>query len=198
MGPGMAVKAAMPRHFSIVVFGLTQVVLDLEVLWHIVRHEYPLHTSLHTCVGSSAAAIALAVIGKPASQWIKRIWNRIVVKCHGADLAVNTHTTWTASLSAAFIGTLSHILLDSLFHPDIEPLQPWSPANRLRGVVDRHGVELLCIVLGVIGLAWFFGRELKRRKASHASHATASSNPDPDPPCLGASFRSHRAKPHRP
>ena len=32
MGPGMFVKAAMPRHFSIIVFGLTQIVLDLEAL----------------------------------------------------------------------------------------------------------------------------------------------------------------------
>jgi hypothetical protein len=27
MGPGMAVKAAFPRHFSIVVFGLTRISL---------------------------------------------------------------------------------------------------------------------------------------------------------------------------
>ena len=167
MGPGMFVKAAVPRHFSIVVFGLTQIALDLEVLWQLAHGHYPLHRFCHTYLGATVIACVLAVLGKPASQGIKTAWNRIAVKCRDADLTVKAHTTWTASLSAAFIGALSHIFLDSLFHPDIEPLQPWSAANCLRGAVNPHGVELVCFVLGVSGLLWFFGREIKKRKASN-------------------------------
>jgi len=167
MGPGMAVKAAIPRHFSIVVFGLTQISLDLEVAWHMSRHEYPFHTFWHTYLGASIIAAVLTVLGKPASQWIKTTWNGIAARCLDANLRVSTPTTWIASFSGASIGAYSHILLDSLFHPDIEPLQPWSPTNRFRGAVDPHGIELVCIVVGVIGLVWFFGRELKMRKANN-------------------------------
>jgi hypothetical protein len=169
----MAVKAVIPRYFSIVVFGLTQITLDLEAAWHMSRHEYPFHTFWHTYFGASLVAVGLTVLGKPASQWVKTAWNCIAAKCHYAILTVSTPTTWTASFSGAMIGTYSHILLDSLFHPDMEPLQPWSPANRFHGVVEPHGIELLCIVLGVVGLVWFFGRESKIKNADKASHATS-------------------------
>ena len=96
------------------------------------------------------------------------------------DLTVSVPTTWPASFSAAFTGAYSHILLDSLFHPDIEPLQPWSAANRLRGMVNPHGVEVVCIMLGVIGLAWFFGQERRMRKANKASDATSEPAPGAD------------------
>jgi hypothetical protein len=180
----MAVKAAIPRHFSIVVFGLTQIALDLEVAWHMSHHEYPFHTFWHTYLGATIIAAGLTVLGKPASQWIKTAWNRIAAKCRDAELTVPVPTTRVASFTGASIGAYSHILLDSLFHPDIEPLQPWSPTNGFRCIVDPHGVELVCIVLGVIGLVWFFGRELKMRKANKALHATSE-------PAPGAASSSH-------
>ena len=175
----MAVKAAMPRHFSIVVFGLTQIALDLEVLRHMARHEYPFHTFWHTYLGATIVAVALAAVGKPASQWIKAIWNRIAAKCRDADLTVSTPTTWTAAFTGASIGAYSHILLDSLFHPDITPMQPWSPINPLRGVVAPHAVEIVCVFMGIIGLVWFFGREQIRRKANKVSEDIDASAPNP-------------------
>lgn len=178
MGPGMVVKAAMPRHFSIVVFGLTQIALDLEVAWHMSRHEHPFHSFWHTYLGASIIAAGLTVLGKPVSQWIKTMWNRIAKRCADANLVVSTPTPWIASFSGAAVAAYSHLLLDGLYHPDIEPLLPWSPANRLRGTVDPHGVELMCVVLGVIGLAWFFGREVTMRKGSRALHAASEPAPD--------------------
>lgn len=173
MGPGMAVKAMMPRHFSIVVFSLTQIALDLEVLQHMMRHEYPFHTCWHTSLGATILAIGLAVIGKPTSQWIKAVWNRIVAGFCDMDLTVSTSTTWTASFTGAAIGACSHIVLDSLFHSDIEPMQPWSPANPLCGLVSPHSVEIACISLGIIGLVYFFGSEQIRRKANKMNDISA-------------------------
>jgi len=167
MGPGMAVKAVMPRHFSIVVFGLTQIALDLEVLLHLARHDYPLHTFWHTYLGATIIAALLTVLGKPTSQWIKAMWNRIAAKCRDADLMVPIPTTWLASLTGVLVGTYSHILLDSLFHSDIEPWQPWSASNPLRGMVNPYGVEVACVMLGVIGLGWFLYRERRKRKANN-------------------------------
>ena len=167
MGPGMAVKAAAPRHFSIVVFGLTQIGFDLEVLWHLAQWELPFHRFWHTYVGATIIAVLLTVLGKPASQWIKAVWNRIAAKCRDADLTVSIPTTWVASFTGAFVGAYGHILLDSLFHPDIQPLQPWSATNRLWGVVNPHDVEVVCVVLGIAGLVWFFERERRKRKANN-------------------------------
>ena len=65
MGPGMAVKAALPRHFSIVVFGLTQITVDLEVLWYLARWNPPLHRFWHTYLGATVVATVLALAGRP-------------------------------------------------------------------------------------------------------------------------------------
>ncbi len=175
IGPGMVIKAAVPRHFSIVVFGITQIALDLEVLWHLARHDYPLHTFWHTYLGATIIAALLTFLGKPTSQWIKAIWNRISAKCRDADLTVFVPTTWVASFTGAFAGAYSHILLDSLFHSDIEPLQPWSATNQLRNLVNPHGIDTLCIVLGISGLVWFCKRERRKRKANQEIQATAKS-----------------------
>lgn len=173
MGPGMFVKAAVPGHFSIVVFGLTQIALDLEVLWHMARNEYPFHTFCHTYVGATVIAAVLTVIGKPVSQWIKVVWNGIAARGRDVDLTVSVPTTWLASFTGASVGVYSHILLDSLFHPDIEPLQPWSVTNRFHGIVNPHGVEVVCVVLGIMGLVWFFGQERRKRKANQTSESIA-------------------------
>ena len=179
MGPGMVVKAAMPRHFSIVVFGLTQIAIDLEALWHLARGEYPFHTFCHTYLGATIIAAVLTVIGKPVSQWVKATWNRIASKCRDADLTVSIPTTWVASFTGASIGAYSHILLDSLFHPDIKPFQPWSATNRLSSMVNPHGVEVVCVLIGIAGLVWFFERERRKRKANHTSDGIVAKRVEP-------------------
>jgi len=165
MGLGIAAKAAGPRHISIVVFGLTQIALDIEVLWHLVRQEYPFHTFCHTYLGATAVACTLAVVGKPASQWIKRLWNKCAARCRDANLEVLEKTTWLASITGAVFGAYSHIALDSLYHPDIQPQQPWSDRNALQGIVTPSVVVPVSIGLGIIGVAWFILGERARRKA---------------------------------
>jgi hypothetical protein len=166
LGVGMAAKAVAREHFSLVVFGLAQVALDLEVLWYLMRWSPPFHRFWHTYLGATIVAVVLAFVGKPASQWIKGLWNRAATRCRDADLTVRVQTTWVASFTGAIFGAYSHILLDSLFHPDIEPLQPWSASNQLRDVMNPHGVEILCVVLGIAGAAWFLARERRNRGRS--------------------------------
>ena len=133
MGPGMVFKAALSRHFSLVVFGLTQIALDVEVLGHLARNAERLHTFWHTYLGATLLAGVLTVLGKPASQWIKAAWNHFAKRRHALNFTVSIPTTWVASFTGAFIGAYSHILLDSLYHLDLTPWQPWSAGNRLRG-----------------------------------------------------------------
>jgi hypothetical protein len=49
----------MPRHFGFIAFAATQVVIDVETLYHLLRHEWPLHRVLHTYVGTSAEGLAM-------------------------------------------------------------------------------------------------------------------------------------------
>jgi hypothetical protein len=164
MGPGMAFKAAAPRYFSIVVFALTQIALDLEVFWHLIQGSSPLHRFWHTFLGAAIVTAAFTLLGKPASQLIKTIWNRSF--CQGTDCSVSVHTSWLASFTASAAGAYSHVLLDSVFHPDVQPFQPWSSANPLFQIISPMMLQMICIALGIIGLTWFFERESRRRRTT--------------------------------
>jgi hypothetical protein len=164
MGPGMALKAAIPEYFSIIVFGMAQIAIDIEVLWYIVSGAPPLHRFWHTYMGATLVAICIGFIGKPLSQWLKLFWNRIAANCRDANVSVSVPTTWSAAFIASFIGAYSHILLDSLFHWDIHPLQPWFATNHLQGIIRPHTIELVCILLGIVGLVWFFKKEWREKK----------------------------------
>ena len=55
----------------------------------------------------------------------------------------------------AFLGTLSHVGLDSLMHADMRPLAPFSDANPLLGLVAHDSVYSAMGVCGVAGgLCW--------------------------------------------
>jgi hypothetical protein len=166
MGPGMAVKAACPRHFSIVVFGLTQIAIDCEVLWRLAWHERPHHAFWHTYLGATILAALLAVLGKPASQWLKATWNWLARKCRQEILTVRAHTPWLASCTAAFFGAYSHVFLDSLSHSDVRALQPWFPVDRFLSIANSRGLVLACILLGIVGLAWFLARAMAEKTAN--------------------------------
>ena len=58
-----------------------------------------------------------------------------------------------AALTGAFIGSYSHVWLDSLMHLDV---MPWAPLDRFNRNYDRispGAIHGLCFLSGVIG-AW--------------------------------------------
>jgi membrane-bound metal-dependent hydrolase YbcI (DUF457 family) len=52
----------------------------------------------------------------------------------------------------AVVGTLSHIVLDSIMHRDITPLSPFSQANPMFRVVSLSTLHWFCIASGAVAL----------------------------------------------
>ena len=51
----------------------------------------------------------------------------------------------------AFIGTYSHVLLDSLMHADMHPFVPFSDRNPLLGAVFLNTLHGFCLLAGIVG-----------------------------------------------
>ena len=151
-GPGLALKAIAPKRFSFCVFAITQVAIDVEVLWHLLDGTGPLHRECHTYVGATFVGAVCFLAGKPVSQWLKAAWNRVARRLTAADLIVPERTTWTASFAGAAIGAYSHVVLDSLTHPYLHPMMPWSRANVLGGYVTSDAVRIFCVLAGLAGI----------------------------------------------
>ena len=65
----------------------------------------------------------------------------------------------------AFVGTWSHVALDSIMHLDMLPLRPFAPGNALLLATDVDSLYLACLVAGIAGLAVWVMRNLPRRAA---------------------------------
>jgi membrane-bound metal-dependent hydrolase YbcI (DUF457 family) len=57
---------------------------------------------------------------------------------------------WSA-LSGAFIGTYSHVFIDSIAHEDVRPFLPFSAANSLYCAGSEFAIHVTCVVLGILG-----------------------------------------------
>ena len=76
MGPGILLKAILQGSFSLMVFGWTQIVMDIQPLIVLIMQEGHLHGFSHTYLGASLIAILSAVTGKYLAQiglWLLRI-----------------------------------------------------------------------------------------------------------------------------
>lgn len=153
MGPAIAVKAIAGRHFSLMLFGFSQVAMDIEPLVRIIRGDLVLHGYTHTYLGATLIAILSIFIGRPVCQRLLDYWRpaphaRLESWLRGPRLI-----TWPAAISGAFVGTSSHVVLDSIMHSDMEPLAPLSASNRLLHVVSVESLHGFCLLTAALGAA---------------------------------------------
>lgn len=142
LGPGAAFKAVGGRHFSFMVFGGSQVLIDIEPLIGILRGWDVLHGYTHTLAGALVIGFIAGVSGRPVSEFALRL------------LAIGHHPiTWAVSLASGFVGTFSHLLFDGVMHADMQPFWPLWPGNPLPGALSIGWLHLLCLGMGVLGVA---------------------------------------------
>lgn len=55
-GPGALLHSAAPKHVSFLAFCGANVLVDVEPLYFMLTHQYPIHRFFHTYVGATVAA----------------------------------------------------------------------------------------------------------------------------------------------
>jgi hypothetical protein len=140
LGPGALFKGAGATRFSFMVFGGSQVLMDIEPLIRIAQRAEVLHGVTHTVAGALAIGLAAGATGKPISE--------AVLKWLGL---LRVPITWTVSFMTGLIGTYSHILLDGIMHADMNPLWPFADGNPLLGLLDVGLLHVVCAICGVVG-----------------------------------------------
>lgn len=167
MGIAMLVKPAANTRFSVIAFGISQVLIDLEPALGMLVGAAVLHGPSHTVFGALLVAAASAWITPLIAAPLLRRWNAEVTH-YGLDWLNESPTFSKAAVWAgALFGTLSHIALDSLMHADMHPMAPLSNANPMMGLVGHDHVYHLCVVAGVFGfVVWLIG---KRRSCQRST-----------------------------
>ena len=152
LGPGAVFKAIGGRHFSFMVFGGSQVLIDIEPGLGLMYGWDVLHGPTHTLPGALAIGALAGVIGRPISESVLKLLR-----------IAHAPFTWTASFAGAFLGTFSHLALDALIHVDIRPWRPFTDANPLYDLLSMTAVYRGCLIAGVVGAALVAARGLMPR-----------------------------------
>jgi hypothetical protein len=156
MGPALALKAVSGRHFSVLTFGIAQVAMDIEPLIGMIRGSDILHGWTHTYAGATFIAIMVILMAPPLCRLILARWNFELQRHNLSWLGTDSRLGWVAASTGAFIGTYSHVALDSIMHADMAPLWPWGRSSAWLGVISIGDLHAACVVAGLLGvLAWF-------------------------------------------
>jgi hypothetical protein len=152
MGFACAIKAVAGRSFSVTVFAFAQVAMDVEPLVHLMRGEGVVHGISHTFLGGTLIGVLAVLVGRPLCQFLLNHWtpdpdDRFMKWLRGPQ-----KITWRAAIIAAFVGTYSHVLLDSLIHADMQPFLPFDERNPLLGHIGFGAMHLVCLGTGILGL----------------------------------------------
>jgi len=148
MGPGIFIKAILQGSFSLMVFGWTQIIMDIQPLVVILTGNGHLHGFSHTYMGATLLAVFSALSGKYLSE--------LGLKILGIAKRQPITIAWFVAFSSAFIGSFSHVLLDSIMHADIEPFYPLTSLNNFQGIISIETLHKLCLYTGLLGTAVYY------------------------------------------
>lgn len=156
MGSGILIKALMQSSFSLMVFGWTQIVMDIQPLIVLLSGEGHLHGFSHTYIGASVLAVFAGVTGKYLSQvglWILKV-----------TPSYTESIPWWVVFISAFIGSYSHVLLDSVMHTDVQPFYPLSISNPFLGLLSVSALHKLCLYSGLVGAGVYYFLNWRRKR----------------------------------
>ena len=160
MGPGILIKATLQSSFSLMVFGWSQIVMDLQPLFVILNGHGHVHGFSHTYIGAGLLAIFSALSGKYLSEF-----GLVFLGISKPDRIIKI--PWWVVFLSAFIGTFSHVFLDSMMHSDVEPFYPFHLINTFLGILSYDEIHKLCAYSGLLGACiYYLINYLKKRSAN--------------------------------
>ena len=146
MGPGLLMKGGVAR-MSLGAFAAAQIAIDLEPGYRLVTDTYPIHGWTHSLAGASAVGVAAGLASLPALRSV----NRLLASGRGLAGLFPPPGARAAALGG-LLGGVSHVLLDMLVHPDVQPLWPFS-RRVLVGVMSDGAMSWACLAAGLAGAA---------------------------------------------
>jgi membrane-bound metal-dependent hydrolase YbcI (DUF457 family) len=158
LGPAVVVKAAARRHFSLRIFTLTQILIDLEVALGVFASTHPLHGPLHSLIGATFVGLLAATLGRHVFNALNAPLRALLRRVEGMPAWLVEEVvpiTWSAAIIGGTVGAISHALLDAVVHPHVSPFWPFSPSNPFFVEDSFYPMHYACALLGLVGVvAW--------------------------------------------
>jgi hypothetical protein len=150
-GPGALIKACAPRHVSFTVFAFTQVLIDVEPLYFMLRGEYPVHRFFHSYLGATLVVFAAYFLGRPIAGIALALLRAQLKPAIASLVEAGRSILRIPALIGAVTGAYSHVLLDSIMHADVHPFAPFSESNPVLLAISIAELHMYCAVAGLLG-----------------------------------------------
>ncbi|MGH1461127.1 MAG: metal-dependent hydrolase [Neptuniibacter sp.] len=131
--------------------------MDIQPLFVLITGEGHLHGFSHTYIGASLLAILAALSGKYLSQ--------LGLKLLKISAPRAANIPWWVVFTSAFIGSYSHVFLDSIMHYDVQPFFPIYLSNSFLGMVSVSTLHKICLYSGLIGAAIYYYLNWRNKNA---------------------------------
>lgn len=153
LGPGALFKGIGGDRFSFMIFGGSQVLIDLEPGYRMIAGDPVLHGLSHTSGGALVIGAVATLAGKPVSEFCLRLFGY-----------PRPGISWTVAAVSAFVGAFSHIFLDAIMHADMMPWAPVSHFNGILGVLSLTMLHGACLFAGLLGAAIYMSKRVQADK----------------------------------
>jgi hypothetical protein len=153
LGPALLIGVLLFPFFDIAALLICSVIVDLEPFYVILfARELPLHGFFHTFIGGTIVGIIVTVI-----LWVaKRLVQEILMVFKIKQKSSFARILYTSLFSVNF-----HILLDSIFHSDMQPFYPVI-FNPFYGLISQDIINQICTVCMILGLTIYVHRFIVR------------------------------------
>jgi len=162
LGPGLFFGIIFIKYLDFFAFLLGNVILDIEPFFVILLHlgqpysSYSHHGALHSLFGALVISLATAFL---LNRFKKRIGKIL------AGFNILHASSFRKIFLSVFLGTLMHLLFDSLMHYDVFPFWPFHFNPLLRKISFTYNYFLI-IALGILGFALLVLKIKKNHRTS--------------------------------
>src|SRR5947207_3453160 len=127
LGPGLLIKAAAPRQFSMAAYSLAQVVIDVESGYYMLRGESPVHRQAHTFFLGGLIGLLCGLIVWRVGRWLARPRD-IIPEALAAEYRL------PIAVASGIFGGIFHSVIDGIMHAIMSPYHPLPDTKTFSGM----------------------------------------------------------------
>jgi membrane-bound metal-dependent hydrolase YbcI (DUF457 family) len=150
-GPGLFLGVVLFPFIDFSTVMVACVILDIEPIAVIIFHlPFAPHGFFHSYLGATIVSCLLTIVIFPFRKYLN-----MLVSAFG----LHQESSFRQIFAASVVGTYSHVFLDSLLYPEMNPFYP-NIANPFTGLFQFGFVYDACLILGILGFCVYVIRIL--------------------------------------
>jgi membrane-bound metal-dependent hydrolase YbcI (DUF457 family) len=163
-GPSGFIGLAFRKWIDIPVFVLSNVIVDVEVLIMVLLDvRYPIHRYTHTLLLGTVAGIIWVLVAWPLRNVFKKIMRL---------LRIPYKTSIWKMLVSGILGVWLHVIIDSIYHPDVRLFWPNRRIRVLYKLLTKSQVKAICIIFLIAALILYILAVIQSWSAMEAEKNT--------------------------